>query len=235
MRNFTEIFNDEHIEKLRHQLLFSGLTEHEIFMFIQHSKPLYKFLKEGSSMRIAGKYSRMLGMVVSGTTDVYSIEYDGNKTLLKTIDNGQSSGTLYAMFDYYNSLIELTAGEDSEILLISPEYLFIADSRLAVIQQKILVNMLASQRETFLDISEHLVCLSQRSIRDKILRFLKIYSERERSYNFEIPYSREELSNYLAVDRASLSRTLGELKREGIIDFRKNHFEILTARYFTYS
>ena len=171
MRNFTEVFNDGHTEKLRHQLLFSGLTEHEIFMFIQHSKPLYKFLKEGSSMRITGKYSRMLGMVVSGNTNVYSIEYDGNKTLLKTIDSGQNSGTLYAIFDYYNALIELTAGEDCEILLISPEYLFIADTRLATIQQKILVNMPASQRETFLDISEHLTWLSQRSIREKILRF----------------------------------------------------------------
>ncbi len=234
MRNFTEIFNNEHIERLRHQLLFSGLSDHEIFMFIQHSKPLYKFLKEGTSMRIAAKYSRMLGMVFSGSTYVYSVEYDGNKTLLKTIDSGQTSGTLYAMFDYYNSLLELTASEDSEILLISPEHLFIADDKLSTIQQKILVNMIASQRQSFLDITEHLACLSQRSIRDKVLRFLKIYSEKERSYNFEIPYSREELANYLAVDRASLSRTLGELKRDGIIDFHKNNFKILTTRYFTY-
>ncbi len=234
MRNFTEIFNNEHIERLRHQLLFSGLSDHEIFMFIQHSKPLYKFLKEGTSMRIAAKYSRMLGMVFSGSTYVYSVEYDGNKTLLKTIDSGQTSGTLYAMFDYYNALLELTASEDSEILLISPEHLFIADDKLSTIQQKILVNMIASQRQSFLDITEHLACLSQRSIRDKVLRFLKIYSEKERSYNFEIPYSREELANYLAVDRASLSRTLGELKRDGIIDFHKNNFKILTTRYFTY-
>ena len=63
MRNFTEIFNDEHIENLRHQLLFSGLTEHEIFMFIQHSKPLYKFLKEERNEFILSKQ-----LIRSGTS-----------------------------------------------------------------------------------------------------------------------------------------------------------------------
>lgn len=227
MEKFIEFFNDEHIIKLRRQLLFSGLSDHEIFMFIQHSKPDYMRLRQGASVRIANKYSHMIGLVFSGGTYVYTVDYGGNKALLKSIENGENSGTLYAMFDYYNSLIELTASEDCELLFIAPEALFIADERLAVIQQKILVNMLASQRQSFLEISEHLACLSKRSIRGKIMHLIKIYSEREHSNTIFLPFSREELANYLAVDRASLSRTLGELKRDNIIDFHKNRFTIL--------
>lgn len=78
------------------------------------------------------------------------------------------------------------------------------------------------------------MCLSQKNIRDKIMRFLKICSESARSYEFDISMSREELAAFLAVDRASLSRSLGKLKREGIIDFQKRHFKILTTRYFQY-
>lgn len=227
MEKFVEFFNDEHIVKLRSQLLFSGLSDHEIFMFIQHSKPSYMRLRMGSTVQIANKYSHMIGLVFSGGVYVYTVDYGGNKTMLKAIKNGESSGTLYAMFDYYNSLIELTASEDCELLFIEPEALFIAEKTLAVIQQKILVNMLASQRQSFLDISEHLACLSKRSIRGKIMHLIKIYSEREHSNTVHLPYSREELASYLAVDRASLSRTLGELKRDNIIDFRKNCFTIL--------
>lgn len=234
MKKFIEFFNDEHIVKLRRQLLFSGLTDHEIFMFIQHSQPSYMHLSQGSSVRIANKYSHMIGLVFSGGTYVYTVDYGGNKTLLKSIKNGESSGTLYAMFDYYNSLIELTASEDCELLFIAPESLFIADETLAVIQQKILVNMLASQRQTFLDISEHLACLSKRSIKGKVMHLIKIYSERERSNTFLLPFSREELANYLAVDRASLSRTLGELKRDNIIDFRKNRFTLLQTTQYNF-
>ena len=103
-----------------------------------------------------------------------------------------------------------------------------------MIQHKILVNVMASQRQLFISISEHLMCLSQKTIRDKIMRFLKICSESTRSYTFDIPMSREQLAEFLAVDRASLSRSLSGLKSEGIIDFNKNHFTILTTRYFQY-
>lgn len=234
MKKFIEFFNSEHIVQLSRQLLFSGLSEHEIFMFIQFSTPLYKRFKEGESIEISGKFNHMIGLALSGCTYVYSVDYEGNKTLLKKIDSGENSGTLYAMFDYYNSLIELSAAEESELLLINPESLFIAEESLAVIQQKILTNMLASQRQSYLDISEHLACLSQRSIKTKVLRFLKIQCEKNHSYSFKIPFSREELANYLAVDRASLSRTLGELKQDKIIDFRKNNFTILSTKYFRY-
>lgn len=234
MKNFIEYFNDEHLAPMRNQLLFSGLSDHEIFMFIQFSKPLYSNIKQGKSIRIAAEYSHMIGIVISGSTYLYSVDYEGNKTLLKSFGKNENSGTLYSMFDYYNTLLELTAAEDSEILLIPPEKIFIAEEKLAVIQQKIVVNMIASQRQTYLEISEHLSCLSQRSIKDKILKFLKIYCEKEHSYSFSVPYSREELANYLAVDRASLSRSLGELKDEGVIDFRKNSFTVLTTKYFRY-
>ena len=234
MKNYIEHFRDEHLAMLREQLIFSGLTEHEIFMFIQFSKPYYTKLSEGKSLQIANQYSQMIGTVISGSLYVYSVDYEGNKALLKSICLGETSGTLYSMLDYSNSLLELTATTDSEIIFIRPECIYIADERLASIQQKILVNLLASQRSIFLEITEHLACLSQRSIRDKILRFLKINCDKEHSYTFSVPFSREELANYLAVDRASLSRSLSELKNEGIIDYRKNKFTILTTEHFKY-
>lgn len=232
MKSYRENFKDEHLPLLRNHILFSGLTDHEIFMFIQFSKPIYIHLKENQSKKLSGKHTHMIGVVFTGNTHVYNIDYEGNKTLLKEIGENETSGTLYAMFDYYNSLIELSATEDSEMLLIPPEALFITDDKLSSIQHKIIVNMMATQRQAFLEISGHLSCLSQRSIRDKVLSFLKMYVEIRHSFSFDVPFSREELANYLAVDRASLSRSLGELKSEGIIDFRKNHFTILQYDHF---
>ena len=118
--------------------------------------------------------------------------------------------------------------------MIPPEKIFIAEEKLAMIQQKIVVNMIASQRQVYLELSEHLSCLTQRNIRDKILKFLKNRCEQEHSLSFSVPFSREELANYLAVDRASLSRSLSELKSNGILDFRKNKFTILNTNIFKY-
>ncbi len=227
MRNFTEIFNDEHIELLRHQLLFSGLSNNEIYIFILHAKPLYLHIKKGESVMIAEKYGHMIGLVYQGSVNVYSIEYDGSKTLLNLLSKGAYSSMIYAVYDYSNALIEFTASEDSDILLINPEALFIGEKNLALIQQKILANMIASQRLALQRLSDHLSCVSQRSIKNKVLRLLGFFSTQQHSNEFEIPFSREELANYLAVDRAALSRTLGDLKRQKIIDFRKSHFILL--------
>lgn len=116
-------------------------------MFIQYAKPYYLSLNRGETARVENKFSHMTGLVFSGTAYLYSVDYNGNKSLLKTIRSGESSGTLYAMFDYYNTLVEIMAGEDCEILFIPPEPMFITEDSLASIQQKILVNMLASQRQ----------------------------------------------------------------------------------------
>lgn len=189
-------------------------------MFIQYAKPYYLSLNRGETARVENKFSHMTGLVFSGTAYLYSVDYNGNKSLLKTIRSGESSGTLYAMFDYYNTLVEIMAGEDCEILFIPPEPMFITE------------DSLASQRQVFLQISEHLACLSKRSIKGKFMHLLQIYCRRERSCEVDLPFSRDELANYLAVDRASLSRALGELKKAGIIEFKKSHFKLIeTAEY----
>ena len=131
MRKYVEVFTRDHLPKLRDQLLFSGLTDHEIFMFIQYAKPYYLSLNRGETARVENKFSHMTGLVFSGTAYLYSVDYNGNKSLLKTIRSGESSGTLYAMFDYYNTLVEIMAGEDCEILFIPPEPMFITEDSLA--------------------------------------------------------------------------------------------------------
>ena len=169
---------------------------------------------------------RMIGLVFKGNIQIFSVGYDGSRTILKSIREGETSGILYSTLDYYNSVIELTADTDAYFMLIDPNSIFIVEKSLAVIQHNI--------RQVFIDISQHMVILSQRSIRDKVLKYLQITSNSIHSYSFKIIFSREELASYLAVDRASLSRTLGELKKEGIIDFKKNKFKILDSRYFMY-
>ena len=71
MRKYVEVFTRDHLPKLRDQLLFSGLTDHEIFMFIQYAQPYYMSLNRGSTARVENKFSHMTGLVFSGTAYLY--------------------------------------------------------------------------------------------------------------------------------------------------------------------
>ena len=193
--------------------------------FSQLHDKIYISLEAGQIVTLDKSYSYMISVVVSGDVLISSTDIEGNKTLIKSITEGESSGSLYSILDYRNALVEIEARDDSEVILIDPDSLFVTDEKIAVIQQKMLVNLIQSQRGLF----DH---LSKRSIRDKIIKYLGFCSEQAHSNRFDIPLSREDLAGYLAVDRASLSRSLGELKREKIIDFNKNHFIILDENYF---
>lgn len=232
MKRYLENIKTNHFSMLRGKRLFFGLSDSEIYTFLQHSKPYYLPLGSGQKAGLEEKYSHMIAVVISGDVVIFSIDSEGNKTLIKNITDGESSGTLYSFLDYSNALIELEGREESEVILIEPESLFTANESIAVIQQKMLVNLIAAQKDLFQSLSEHLYCLAQRSIRDKIIRYLKFYRDRSQSDEFDIPLTREELASYLAVDRASLSRSLSELKRGGAIDFGKNRFKILNSDIF---
>ena len=188
MERYLDHFREEHIEILQSKVLFRGMNRDEIRSFIVHANPVYVELYEGQRMRLDREFSHMIGLVITGVTHIYSVGYDGTRTLLRSLGDGETSGLLCSMLDYQNSLVEFVASSDA----------------------------------------------SKRTVRDKVMRFLYYYAERVRCYEFTVPFSREELADYLAVDRASLSRTLGELKKEGVIDFNRSRFRILSTRLFKY-
>ena len=234
METTLEFRPEDHRDELRNNLIFSGLSDSEIFALLEHCRPRCFSLTAGEVIHIEPGFRHRLCLVLSGNVIAYAIGYDGGKTMLNSVKGSGQMGAMQFTVDQYNTVVELTASADSRAIMIEPEKLLIADEKLAIIQHKALVNLMASQRQLFFDLSDHIICLSQKNVRDKILRFLKLQSERARSYEFEIHYSREELAIYLAVDRASLSRSLGELRRDGVIDFSKNRFKILSTKYFVY-
>ena len=76
-------------------------------------------------------------------------------------------------------------------------------------------------------LSRKLEHISGRTTRAKLLSYLSEQAERTGSSRFSIPFSRQELADYLAVDRSAMSAELGKLRREGILSFEKNRFELL--------
>ena len=171
MKRYLENIKTGHFSTLHDKVLFNGLTDSEIYEFIQHSRPYYISLYPGQTISLEKQFSNMISVVVAGDVLISSTDSNGNKTYIKTITEGESSGPLYSILDYSNSLIEIEGKEDSEVILIDPDSLYVTDKKIAVIQQKMLVNLIRSQKDLFNAISERMYCLTQRNIREKILRF----------------------------------------------------------------
>ena len=217
----------------KHPLL-QGLSTQELITFFSCVETEYREIEPGQRFTIEPGNRHKLGIIIEGDVKVLTVDYGGNKTIINVLQDHGNVGTMQFMADHYNMLFEIVADTASRVIMFDADDFLKPITGIERIQYTVLVNLMVSQRQLFITLSEHLVCLSQKNIRDKLLHYLQIRSEKAHSYEFDIPLSREDLAAYLAVDRASLSRSLGELRREGILEFRKNHFKILSTQHFQY-
>ena len=228
MDRFLDVCTDRQMELIAEQLLFRNLSRDELTEFLRFSNPGMLHLTAGDSIHSDSlEVGKHIGLVFTGVAKVFHIDRSGYQSLIRTVRAGETFGTIVSMMKIDKNVYDFLAEVDTDILLLRPEPLFDTYPPLASVQHRILGNILASQAELFREHTWRLDILSQRSLRAKILRMLEYARKRHDSDEFDLIFSRDDMASYLAVDRASLSRSLGELKREGIIDFRKNHFVIL--------
>lgn len=89
---------------------------------------------------------------------------------------------------------------------------------------RIIRNLLGELAEKNLRFSEKLTHMGQRTTRAKLMSYLSAEAQRRGEYEFDIPFSRQQLADYLGVERSGLSLELGKMRAEGLLDFQKNHF-----------
>jgi len=89
---------------------------------------------------------------------------------------------------------------------------------------RIIRNLLGELAEKNLRFGEKLTHMGQRTTRAKLMSYFSAEAQRLGSYEFDIPFSRQQLADYLAVERSGLSLELGKMRSEGLLDFHKSHF-----------
>ena len=162
------------------------------------------------------------GIITNGKIALSNFDYFGNRNILNVFEKGDSFAEALVSLEIQISheVISLT---DSSIVWI--EYKSLSKS---LYYQKILNNLLNIISTKNLILNKKLQILSKRTTREKILEYLSNQKKAlSLDSNFEINLNRNEMADYLALDRSNLSRELGKLKKEGIIDFKKNKFKLL--------
>ncbi|WBB29968.1 Crp/Fnr family transcriptional regulator [Parvimonas micra] len=162
------------------------------------------------------------GIITNGKIALSNFDYFGNRNILNVFEKGNSFAEALVSLEIQipHEVISLT---DSSIVWI--EYKSLSKS---LYYQKILNNLLNIISTKNLILNKKLQILSKRTTREKILEYLSNQKKAlSLDSNFEINLNRNEMADYLALDRSNLSRELGKLKKEGIIDFKKNKFKLL--------
>ncbi len=162
-----------------------------------------------------GDIIRSFAMVLDGSASVLRYDIEGNGNLVSVIDEGEIFAEAFGV-EGSPSPVTIVARENATVLWFPLD---------KVLEERTLVcNLLIVSAERNLFLTKRLEHLSKRSLRDKVLSFLEEMREKNGSDEFDIELDRQEMADYLASDRSALSLVLSKLRKEGMLDFRKNHF-----------
>lgn len=206
--------------------LFVGIEERQYAALLDCLGARVRRYDKGKAIFHAGDAATQVGVVLAGSVQVCREDADGNRSILAAIGPGELFGEAYACAHTPSLPVSVWAAESCSILLLSLGKVATVCSSACAFHNLLIANLLRvlAQKNVFLTGKmEH---LGKRTLREKLLSYLKS-QEAEVGCAFSIPFDRQALSDYLCADRSALSRELGNLQREGLVEFEKNRFRFL--------
>ena len=170
----------------------------------------------------------MMGLVLEGSVRIESNDMWGNRTILSHIGKGQVFAETYAMAKDEPMLVDAVANERCRVLMlrIGPPGAYSQDPSLW--RLKLITNILDVFMHKNLLLAGRNFHTSPKSIRGRVMAYLNSVSLQEGSDEFDIPFDRQQLADYLNVERTALSKELGKMQKDGLITAKKRHFILLS-------
>ena len=207
--------------------LFSGIEQHEIHTMMQCLSPFQKKYHKGEIITEEGANLTTLGLVISGQVHVEREDYWGNRSILGIVGEGDVFGEAYAVPGSEPIPNFIVAAKDSEILFLDTQHVLTMCGNSCHYHNMLIQNLFMILAGKNRGLAGKLRHMSRRSTRDKLLSYLSEQSLRNHTKTFDIPLDRQQLADYLSVDRSAMSAELSKLQKDGFIEYKKNHFTLI--------
>ena len=217
----------KYIKILQNCSLFKDISPEDIErMLICLKAEVISFEKEYTIMA-DGLPAKYIGILLSGTARVSQIDYYGNRNIIGMVESAEMFSEAFACAGVKELPVTVTAVEPCDVMFIDSNRVLHTCSGCCDFHQRLIYNLMTNLAEKIVFFHQKIEITSKRTTRDKLLTFLMNCSKQNESNSFSIPYDRQELADYLGVERSGLSSEISKLKAEGIIENNKNYFVFL--------
>lgn len=211
--------------------LFHEMSTDEIKLLLPCLHAQVKTYKKGNYIYHAGSSVSQVGIVLSGSVNIVVDFYWGNSNIFGHIGKGDIFAENYAAIPDSKLYNDVVAAETTEILFLDFNKLLRPCKKGCAFHHQIIHNLVRISALKNLNLSSRMMHIAPKTIRDKVLSYLSQTAIQTNQMHFTIPFSRQELADYLGVDRSALSGELSKMQKDGLIQFRKNHFILLEDSY----
>ena len=206
--------------------LFSGIGEDNLAALLPCLTAAPKSCAKDDFVFLAGEQAGPMGVVLTGSLHIVREDFWGRRTILTRIAPGELFGEAFAFAGLERLPVSAMAAEASEVLLLDRRKIMSPCQEACAFHASLVGNMLRILARKNAGLVQKIEHLTRRSTREKLLSYLSERARETGRGNFEIPFNRQELADYLAVDRSAMSSELSKMREEGILDFNRNEFEL---------
>jgi CRP/FNR family transcriptional regulator, dissimilatory nitrate respiration regulator len=204
--------------------LFTGITEDKADRMLTCLSAARRSFAKGMYILHTGDAVTRFGLILTGSVQVVAEDFWGNRNILAILGVGEVFAESYACLPGAKLTVDVMALEDTEALFLDARNALMPCASACDEHGALVRNLAAMLAAKNLNLNDKLHHVTQRSTREKLLSYLSAQSARTGSPTFAIPFNRQQLADYLAVERSAMSAELGRLRDEGVLTFQKNGF-----------
>lgn len=218
---------NKYIGILKRTQMFAGVIDDEISSMLNCLGARLKSFKKGEYVLRQGEHLSDIIVLVEGNLHIQKDDYWGNRSILGLIEVGEMFGEAYVSPESSSLLNDVVAVEDSTAIFFDVKRIITTCPSACRFHSMVVQNMFFAISEKNRKLVQKLGHMSKRTTREKLISYLSEEAGRQNSSSFSIPFNRQQLADFLSVDRSAMSNELCKMRDEGLLEFEKNKFRLL--------
>lgn len=218
---------EKYLEILKKCPLFNEIEQKDLFRMLRCLGARVLSFDKKYTIFSEGNSAKYIGILLSGKVQIIRNDFYGNRSLISQLEPGELLGEDFACAEIGSLPVSVIADEPCEVMLIDCGHILHTCQNNCGFHQQLIFNLMKDLAQKSLTFHQKLEILSKRTTRDKLLAYLDLQAQKNQSSRFTIPFDRQELADYLEVERSGLSAEISKLRAEGLLTSRKNEFELL--------
>lgn len=217
----------KYVSVLKKTQLFAGVGDDEIASMLSCLGARLYTYKKGEYVLRQGEHLNDIIVLVDGNLHIQKDDYWGNRSILDQVAVGEMFGEAYVAPESGALLNDVVAVDESSVIFFDVKRIITTCSSACRFHAMVVQNMFFAISEKNRKLVQKLGHMSKRSTREKLISYLSEEAKRHSSSSFTIPFNRQQLADFLSVDRSAMSNELCRMRNEGLLEFNKNSFRLL--------
>lgn len=215
------------LEILKSSLLFADIDSHDIEKMLGCLSAYEKtYVKDEYVTKVSDRQENV-GIVMSGSVNILIEDFWGNRAIFAKLSSGEIFGEEQSCAEYQITPLSVVSAENTDIMFFNYNKLLTTCTTACTYHSRLINNLIKILSGKNMILTQKIEHMAKRTTREKLLSYFSQQALNCGRNTFTISFNRQELADYLSVDRSAMSNELSKLRRDGIIEFSKNKFTLL--------